>query len=181
MGLVATGLVFGAVLGFAFGLRVVGTGRGGSSPTPSAPVPDVMPDTVSQRLRDAYYSGGGSIAVCLVTNSIVCLRATMSQTARGFADITRSLDQTEMAALTAVRVPAGRIIVAGDFGPVEGAAAARVDPAGPTDARLLVVANPDRQGIDYVDLGDLASGTYLVSIVVPSLHMPTVLIEILVE
>jgi len=73
-------------------------------------------------------------------------------------------------------------IVAGDFGPVDGAAIACIGTNGPTDGRLLVVTNPGRQGIDYIDLGSIASGTYLVAIGVPSWRgSPTALIEIAVD
>ncbi|MEO5705299.1 MAG: hypothetical protein ABIZ52_07135 [Candidatus Limnocylindrales bacterium] len=114
---------------------------------------DVLPDAVSQRLRDAYYGAGGAIEVCVAAATVVCTRTTsIAQTARHFDDITRSIDAVELAALTAVHVPVGRIIVAGDFGPVDGAAFARIAAGGPVDGRLLMAVNPGRRGIDYLIL-----------------------------
>lgn len=176
------GLLVGAILGFAIGAKVAGSAAKASSVPRASPVVDVLPDAVSQRLRDAYYGGGGgSGQVCNAGDVVVCHRATISLTARHYDDITRSVDSAEMGAVTPISVSAGRIIVAGDFGPVDGAAIARLDQGRPIDGRLLIVVNPDRQGIDYVDLGDLRAGTYLVAIGVPSWReSPTALIEIVV-
>jgi hypothetical protein len=92
-----------------------------------------------------------------------------------------SFDPIEMAGLKPVHVPTGRIILAGAFGPVDGAAISRVEPTGPVGGRLVIITNPERQGIDYADLGDLEGGTYLVALYVPSFHIPTMLVEIIVE
>lgn len=180
-GLLIAGLLLGLAVGLGIGARLAGTPAAPGG-IPGSPILDVRPDAVSQRLRDAYYAGGGSIEVCVVGASVVCKRAMPVQTGRHYDDITRSLDPTEMAALIPVHVPRGRIILAGDFGPVDGAAISRVEAKGPVDGRLVVVANPERQGIDYADLGDLDAGTYLLAIHVPALrNSPTVLVELVVE
>ena len=177
LGVVAGALAVGLLLGFAAGASVAPRA---SAPTalPSTGTTDVMPDAVSQRLRDAYYGGGGSIATCLVAETIVCSRAAFSQTARHYDEPTRAVDAPERSALTAVHIPAGRVVVAGDFGVVDGAAMAQFDGGIPRNGHLLVAVNPDRQGIDYLDLGNLTSGTYLVSIWVPAWSVPTALLEL---
>jgi hypothetical protein len=148
----------------------------------SSPILDVLPDAVSQRLRDAYYAGGGSTEVCAAAASVICNRAMTTQTGRRYDDLTKSLDPTEMAALIPVHVPRGRIILAGDFGPVDGAAISQIEATGPVGGRLVVVANPERQGIDYADLGNLEPGAYLFAVHVPAFRdFPTVLVEIVVE
>jgi hypothetical protein len=178
---VITGLLLGLLVGAGIGTRLavtpVATGA-----IPGSPILDVQPGAVSQRLRDAYYAGGGSTEVCVAAASVICNRAMTIQTGRRYDDITKTLDPTEMAALIPVHVRGGRIILAGDFGPVDGAAISRVEATGPVGGRLVVVANPERQGIDYADLGNLEPGAYLFAIQVPSLrNSPTVLVEIVVE
>lgn len=180
--LVIGGLLIGALLGFAAGAKVAGRSPQQTSAPPTAPMVDVLPDAVSQRLRDAYYGGGGALEVCIAGDAVVCHPAIPLLTARHYSDITRSVESDEMTSLKPSSVPPGRIIVAGDFGPVDGAAIASLDQNGPTNGRLLIVVNPDRRGIDYVDLGDLTNGTYLVAIGVPSWRgSPTALIEIVVR
>ena len=179
--LVIVGLVLGAVLGFAAGAKVVSAPPQASITAPTQSTADVQPDSVSQRLRDAYYGGGGALQVCIAGAAVACHRATMALTARVYTDITRTVESAELAALTPTSVATGWLIVAGDFGPVDGAAVVRLASDLPTDPRLLVVVNPDRQGIDYVDLGELGVGTYLVAIDVPSWRgSPTVMIELAV-
>ncbi|MEA2673166.1 MAG: hypothetical protein QOI92_358 [Chloroflexota bacterium] len=180
--LVIIGFVLGGMLGFAVGAKVGSAPPQASSAPPIHATADVQPDSVSQRLRDAYYGNGGALQVCLIGVEVVCHRATPWLSARAYTDITRALDSAELAALAPTSVPTGRNIVAGDFGPVDGASIVRLDPGGPTDSWLLVVVNPDRQGIGYVDLGELGQGTYLVALDVPSWRgSPTAMIELAVQ
>jgi hypothetical protein len=180
-GLVITGLLLGLLVGVGIGTRLAATPVA-TGAIPGSPILDVQPDAVSQRLRDAYYAGGGSTEVCVAAASVICNRAMTIQTGRRYDDITKTLDPTEMAALIPVHVPGGRIILAGDFGPVDGAALTRVVATAPVDGRLVVVANPERRGIDYADLGILAPGDYLFAIDVPTFrNSPTVLVEIIVD
>jgi hypothetical protein len=177
---VIAGLLLGLLVGAGIGTRFAATPM--ATGAISSPILDVQPDAVSQRLRDAYYAGGGSTEVCVAATSVVCKRAMPIQTGRRYDDITKSLDPTEMAALVPVHTPRGRIILAGDFGPVDGAAMSRVEATGPVGGRLVLVANPERQGIDYADLGNLEPGAYLFAIHVPTFRdSPTELVEIIVE
>jgi hypothetical protein len=174
-------LALGAIIGFAVGSRLAAGDQARPAPSSTVAAADVLPDSVSQRLRDAYYAGGGSVAACVAAQSVVCTRARAGQSPRSYADVSASIAPGDLESLTAAEVDAGRIIVAGDFGPVGGAAVARIDGGVASAGRLLVVVYPDRQGIDYVDLGTLEAGRYLVSIGVPTLQMPTVLIEIVLR
>lgn len=177
----AGGFVLGALLGLGVGARLAIPGPAAPGPSPSAGIVDVLPDSVSQRLRDAYYGSGAAIRVCIAGDSIVCSRATIGQTARIYADIALLPDAAELRSLTPVAMPPGRIIVVGDFGPVDGAAIASLQSSRVTRGQRLTVANPERRGIDYIDLGELGPGTYLVSIGVPSWLVPTALVEVIVQ
>lgn len=180
-GLLAIGLAIGAILGVAVGARLSAKDPNQPHPSTTAVTADVLPDSVSQRLRDAYYGGGGAVAVCVAAETIVCSRATPAQSTRAYGDVSRSVDPTELAVVTPLELAAGRIFVVGDLGPVGGAAVARIDGGVASDGRLLIVANPDRQGIDYLDLGPLGPGTYLVSIDVTTWQVPTALVEIVIR
>ena len=70
---------------------------------------------------------------------------------------------------------------ANHFGPVEGAAMARLESGRTINARILIVTNPNRQGVDYVDLGDLSPGTYIVSIAAPMWGTSTAILELVVR
>jgi hypothetical protein len=180
-GPLAIALATGALIGIVVGSRLATTDPIQPKPTMTAAIDDVRPDSVSQRLRDAYYAGGGSVEVCVAAEAVVCTRAIPAQSVRGFADIMMSIEPAELASLTPVEVAGGRIIVAGDYGLVGGAAMARIDGGVASEGRLLVVANTERQGIDYVDLGPLDRGTYLVSVEVTTLKIPTVLVEVVIR
>jgi hypothetical protein len=178
-GLVIVGLLLGLAVGVAIGARLAAPAAPAAMPGPT--LLDVEPDAVSQRLRDAFYSAGGSTQVCVAAATVVCKAAVRMQSARRYNDTSTPLDATDRAGLKPVHVPMGRIIVAGDFGPVDGATISRLESSRPVDGRMIVAANPERQGIDYVDLGDLQLGTYLVALYIPSLLTPTMLIEVVVE
>lgn len=179
-GLVIAGLVVGLLIGVGIGAHFAGTPAATAVVAASADL-DVQPDAVSQRLRDAFYAAGGSTQVCVAAETVRCTAAVPTQSERHYNDTTTPLDPNDIAQLKPAHVVPGRIILAGAFGSVDGATISRVQPTGPVDGRLVVVANPDRQGIDYADLGHLGAGTYLVALYVPSLRTPTQLVEIIVE
>lgn len=180
--MVGAGLIVGLVLGFGLGARV---GSGGPLAVPSGDVgtivDDVVPDGVSQRLRDAYYASGGRIVVCTAGAAVECVWAIPGQSTRLFSDITLVIDAAEIRDLTPVAISPGRTIVAGDFGPIDGAAVTHIVDRGSGDGRLLAVVNPNRAGIDYIDLGSLSSGRYLVAIAVPSRGVSSALIVLAVQ
>jgi hypothetical protein len=174
-------LVVGVALGVAVGGRI---GALGADPGPgpsTATVPDIVPGSVSQRLRDAFYGNGGNVQVCEVATAITCSRTRMSETARSYDEISRKLEPTEMASLTMVHVHVGHLVVVGEFGPAVGVAIVRVGAGGPLDGRFLDWVNPDRQGIVYIDLGEPPAGTYLMAVGVMAWYGPTRLIQIGVD
>lgn len=180
--MLGAGLIVGLILGFGFGARV-GSVTPGTTPSRDVGTiaDDVAPDAVSQRLRDAYYASGGRIVVCAADATIECAWTRPGQSTRLFSRITLVIDPAEIRDLTPVAISSGRTIVAGDFGPIDGAAVTQIVDGSGVDGRLLTVVNPNRAGIDYVDLGLLGSGTYLIAIAVPWRGVSSALILLAVQ
>lgn len=153
---VALGLVLGLGLGSRFGQPSADPTQGSTA--------DVRPDSVSQRLRMAVASAGGSAVVCITDATVVCSPTTATSSERGFSDFTYSFSEAEWSATSSTATRSGHLVVAAVLGGV--AAPSTLIPLG-TDAQpvgrtdIAGVRPADEGGRYYFDLGIVAPGRYL--------------------
>jgi hypothetical protein len=140
-----------------------------------APSPDFQPGAVSQRLRGAISAAGtgdftetsgGSPpwVVCAVDAAPRCGPLAFETLDRAYSDIAYGTAD-DWAGLTPVTVTGRHFLLAAVLEEtVVGAILVRLDnDANPIDSRLLQPVDPDQSGIDFVDLGVLEPGRYIVA------------------
>jgi hypothetical protein len=188
--------IVAAALVIAFGAGLIGFGAGyhlgqdsrpspvvvapsliaSATPTLSAsPAPDLIAGGVSDRLQlavDVVAARGW--AVCELATQVTCQSLTPITLPYPAPEASFRLAGATVDALTRTQARPGHLVAAAFLGP--GAATAMLvtyEPGAPYGAlRGLSTIDPGGYGIDYFDLGDLASGRYALAVQLVGLPYP---------
>ena len=169
-------LVLVAGLGFGYRLEQQAVGPATALPPvptdqPAAtatPVPlDLQPNSVSDRLQQAYGAEATEWAVCgLGAKSVACHAVNRSLSMSPDLAFTNSFTSSDWLSLGPPPIRSGHLALAAPLG--EGAVTGSLvlidAPNDRTRSRPLVPIDPGRAGVYYFDLGPLAAGRYAIVI-----------------
>jgi hypothetical protein len=134
-----------------------------AAPTPTEPVADLRPPSVSTRLRLAYEASAPSTwAICEVGSVVTCHMLAPNSDRESAGSHTTAFTSGDMAELPRPQVARGHLVLAARLGEgvVTGSLVTLNAGGGQAESQALRALDPDASGVDFFDLGNLGDGTY---------------------